>query len=308
MKKIYRVALLMGGTSAEREVSLVSGKACLTALCALGHEVRSFDPKEESWISALQTFAPTVVMNALHGTPGEDGTIQGILELLRIPYTHCGVLASSLAMDKALSKVLFRVAGVPTPSWQVLSWETLHLKDPFPRPFILKPLREGSSLGVHIIEKETDLSILREKWLFGEQLLVEEYIPGRELTVCVLGDKALCVTEIVSKRNFFDYDAKYVEGLSEHFVHVALPGDAYQRALDCAVRASKILQCRGATRADIRYNPQMPVPHDLYVLEINTQPGLTPISLLPEQARYAGISFQDLIQWMLEQAQCDCDG
>jgi D-alanine-D-alanine ligase len=308
VKEIRRVALLMGGTSAEREVSLVSGEACLTALCALGHEVCAFDPKEGSWISALQAFAPTVVMNALHGTPGEDGTIQGVLELLRIPYTHCGVLTSSLAMDKALSKVLFRAAGVPTPSGQVLSWEALLLKDPFPRPFVLKPLREGSSLGVYMIEKETDLSALRKKWSFGERLLTEEYIPGRELTVCLLGEKALCVTEIVSKGSFYDYDAKYVEGLSKHFVHVSLPGDVYQRALDCAVRASQILQCRGAARADMRYNPQMPAPHDLYVLEINTQPGLTPTSLLPEQAHYAGISFQDLIQWMLEQAQCDCDG
>jgi D-alanine-D-alanine ligase len=303
-----RVAVLMGGTSGEREVSLVSGAAYLSALRALGHETHAFDTKEAGWITRLESFSPTVVVNALHGTSGEDGTVQGVLELLQVPYTHCGVLASAIAMDKEISKILFHAAGIPTPEWKILSWETLLLEDPFLRPFILKPISEGSSIGVHIVDQETNLLSLQATWTFGKRILVEEYIPGRELVISVLKDRALGAMEIVPKHRFYDYETKYTEGLAEHFVDAHLPDEVYQRALDCALRAHQALKCRGATRVDMRYNPQAAAPHDLYVLEVNTQPGMTPTSLLPEQAHHVGLPFQDLVQWILEQAQCDCDG
>ncbi|MDR1266821.1 MAG: D-alanine--D-alanine ligase [Holosporales bacterium] len=303
-----RAALLIGGTSSEREISLISGAACLSALRALGCEVESFDPKEKGWISALETFAPDVVFNALHGTPGEDGTVQGVLELLRVPYTHSGVLASAVAMDKELSKALFREVGIPTPKGQVLSWQELLSKDPLPRPFILKPIREGSSVGVSIVDQATDLRSLQTHWTFGSRLLIEEYIPGRELTVCVLEDRSLGVTELVSRRAFYDYEAKYTEGVTEHCIDPPLPDGVRQQAMHYALQAHQSLKCRGATRVDMRYDPSAPTPKGLYVLEVNTQPGMTPTSLLPEQARHAGLSFQELVLWMLERAQRDCDG
>ncbi|MDR0406498.1 MAG: D-alanine--D-alanine ligase [Holosporales bacterium] len=300
-----RIAVLSGGTSFERDVSLVSGKAYVSALQTLGYDVTTFDPKEDGWICALEAFAPCGVVNALHGTPGEDGTVQGVLELLRIPYTHCGVLASALAMDKEISKALFQEAGIPTPKGKVLSWEEILKKDPFIRPFILKPINEGSSVGVYIVTQETDLYALHKTWQFKNKVLLEEYIPGRELVVSILGERALGVMEIIPKHAFYDYKTKYTDGLAEHVVEAYLSAEVRQRAMNYALQARTALKCRGAIRVDLRYNSQASVPKDLFVLEINTQPGMTPTSLLPEQARHAGITFNDLVQWILEQAQCD---
>jgi D-alanine-D-alanine ligase len=264
------------------------------------------DPQKTDWISQLTTFKPDAVVNALHGNLGEDGIVQGVLELLRIPYTHCGVLASAVAMDKEISKALFRDSGLPTPKGSVFSWHDVAQGDPLPRPFVLKPIHEGSSVGVHIVTPETDLAILRKTWHFGERFLLEEYIPGRELVVSVLNDCALGVMEIIPKQSmFYDYETKYTDGLAEHIVDAKIPADVRQRAMAYAVKAHSVLKCRGTTRVDLRYNPQASAQQDVFVLEVNTQPGMTPTSLLPDQALHAGMSFNDLVAWILDQARCD---
>ncbi|MDR1910717.1 MAG: D-alanine--D-alanine ligase [Holosporales bacterium] len=305
MKRCKRVVVLNGGTSSEREVSLVSGAAYVKALKELGHTVQVVDAQDNDWIARIRVFAPHVVINALHGTPGEDGTVQGILELLGIPYSHCGVMTSAIAMDKEMSKAVFRDAGIPVPEGMVLSWDKVIHGDPFPRPFILKPLREGSSVGVHIVTDTTDLSALRKTWRFGERILLEEYIPGRELVVSVFPDKALGILEIVPQHAFYDYETKYTDGLAQHILNPTLPEDVRQRTLIYARQAYDALKCRGAVRVDLRYNSEASAPHDIFVLELNTQSGMTPTSLLPDQARHAGMMFNELVQWTLDQARCD---
>jgi D-alanine-D-alanine ligase len=301
-----RVVVLMGGWSSEREVSLVSGQECAKALASLGYEVRSVDVSRDlnALIKALKP-KPDVVFNALHGRGGEDGTVQGVLEFLRIPYTHSGLLASAIAMDKPMAKAVFARAGLPLPEGAVVPREELGIRDPMAPPFVVKPTNEGSSVGVRIV-RANDNSWREEarRWAFPEAL-VERFIPGREITVAVMGDRALGVCEIRPRGTFYDYGAKYETGGSQHLVPAPMHEEAYEQALDMALRAHRALGCRGVSRADLRYDDTAGEPGRLYLLEVNTQPGMTPTSLVPDIARHAGIGFTELVRWIVENAACD---
>jgi D-alanine-D-alanine ligase len=302
-----RVAVLMGGTSAEREVSLVTGKACAEGLRAAGYEVDEVDVGHDvAALVAALTPAPDAVFNALHGRWGEDGCVQGVLELLGIPYTHSGLLASALAMDKPVAKRLFEAAGLVCPEGVVVDAEDLAAGDALPRPFVVKPVNEGSSVGVRIVKNGTNLPpVDLSQWPPGTKLLVEKYIAGRELTVAVMGDRPLAVTEIRPRQGFYDYETKYTDGRADHVVPAQLPPEVYDRALEMALTAHQALGCRGVSRADFRYDDTAKAAGELYLLEINTQPGMTPLSLVPEQAAYLNISFPELCAWMVEHAACD---
>ena len=301
------VAVLMGGWSPEREVSLSSGYECAKALADRGYAVRVIDAGRDlpALLRALEP-RPDVIFNALHGIGGEDGTIQGVFEMLRIPYTHSGVLASSVAMHKPTAKSIFRAVGLPVVDGVVARLEELALRDPIPAPFVVKPTNQGSSVGVRIV-RVNDNSWREEVtgWCFGEELLIERFVPGRELTVAVMGDRALGVCEIVPRGSFYDYTAKYSVGGSDHLTPAAIPSEVYEQALDIALRAHRALGCRGVTRADLRYDDTAEELGELYLLELNTQPGMTPTSLVPDIARHVGIEFDELVAWMVENAACD---
>jgi D-alanine-D-alanine ligase len=288
--------------SAEREVSLRSGAQVITALQQAGFEVVPVIVGEDlgALIAAL-TPKPDVVFNALHGRFGEDGTIQGILDYLGIPYTHSGIRASAIAMDKAAAKAVFAAAGLPVAPHRIIDIAELADHDPLPPPYVVKPVNEGSSVGVSIVRPGSNRhpDIVRD-WRFGPAM-VEQFIPGRELTVCVLEDHALFVTEILTDEDFYDYHAKYAAGGSRHVVPAQIPDDVTAAAKDIALAAHRALGCRGATRADLRYDD---ATGRLVLLEVNTQPGLTPTSLLPEQAAHTGMNFSELCAWMVERAQC----
>jgi D-alanine-D-alanine ligase len=301
-----RVVLLMGGRSAEREVSLVSGRECAAGLAEAGYKVTTVDVRDDLTVvlKALNP-KPDLVFNALHGRYGEDGTIQGVLDWLAIPYTHSGVLASALAMDKTVAKRLFESAGLRCPAGQLVHRSAVQAGDVLARPYVVKPNNEGSSVGVTIVRQgDNALPFSGIDWPFGDQVLVEPYIPGRELTVGVMGDRPLAVTELRPRQGFYDYTAKYTEGRTEHLVPAPLPPAVYEAALQSALTAHKVLGCRGVSRADFRYDDSKDNPSGLYLLEVNTQPGMTPLSLVPEQARYLGISFSELVGWIAEQARC----
>ena len=302
-----RVAVLYGGISTEREVSLNSGRQVIVALREAGFEVTPIivDDDLGAVIAAL-TPSPDAVFNALHGRFGEDGAIQGVLDILGIPYTHSGVRASSIAMDKAAAKALFHAAGLPIAAGRVVMIDELERADPLPMPYVVKPVNEGSSVGVEIIKAgDNRRAAVARAWKFGREALVEEYIPGRELTVAVMGERSLAVTEILADAGvFYDYESKYADGGSRHIVPAAVHPRIYAQALDVAAAAHRVLGCRGATRADFRYDDTAGEPGRLVLLEINTQPGLTPTSLLPEQAAYVGMSFPNLCAWMVENAAC----
>jgi D-alanine-D-alanine ligase len=300
------VAVLMGGWSAERAVSLSSGQECAAALTARGYRVRTVDVTRD--LGALMTALtprPDIVFNALHGRGGEDGTIQGVLEILQIPYTHSGVLASSVAMDKPMAKAVFARAGLPLADGMVVPRASLGVADPFPAPFVVKPTNEGSSVGVRIV-RPGDNSWREEaaRWPF-EEALVERFIAGREITAAVMHDRALGVCEIVPRGSFYDYTSKYVAGGSDHLVPAPIHPRAYEEALDIALRAHRALGCRGVSRADLRYDDTQGEPGRMVLLEVNTQPGMTPTSLVPDIARHAGIEFPALVAWMVENAACD---
>ena len=301
------VAVLYGGMSAEREVSLASGRQVIAALTGAGFDVRPIEvgPDLGAVIAALSP-APDVVFNALHGRFGEDGTIQGVLDWLGIPYTHSGVRASALAMDKQAAKATFAAAGLPVAAGRVVPIAELAEADPIALPYVVKPLNEGSSVGVEILRAGGNRRAeIAAGWRFGAVAMVEEYIPGRELTVGVMGDTALAVTDITpAHHDFYDYDAKYAAGGSRHIIPAAVHPAAYASAMDIALRAHQALGCRGASRADLRYDDTAGEPGRLVLLEVNTQPGLTPTSLLPEQAAHAGWSFPALCAWMVEHAAC----
>jgi len=303
-----RVAVLMGGPSAEREVSLVSGKACAEALAGEGFTVSTIDVGRDlsALLRALEP-RPDVVFNALHGRFGEDGCIQGVLNLLELPYTHSGLLASALAMDKATAKRVFAAAGILCPEGKLLPREAFAAGDPLPRPYVVKPNNEGSSVGVRIVQQGDNKPALDgPAWKPGVLALVERYIPGRELTVAVMGDRPLAVTELRPKSGFYDYEAKYTEGRTEHLVPAPVPDAVYRAALERAKAAHEALGCRGVSRADFRYDDSgKGGPQKLFLLEVNTQPGMTPLSLVPEQAKHVGLSFGKLVRWMVENAQCD---
>ena len=295
------VAVLMGGWSKEREVSLVSGAAVATALNDTGFQVTEIDVHQDAATLLTQLYPiPDKVFNALHGRFGEDGCVQGFLNILGVPYTHSGVLASALAMDKPMSKRVFKEVGIKVADHQILTREQLSQTVFGSKPHVIKPLNEGSSVGVNIIFEGGSYTPTEKEWPFGSHVMAEQYIPGRELTVAVMGERALGVTEIKTGRRFYDYDAKYSDGGSIHQVPAQLPQDIYDEAMRISVLAHKTLGCRGISRADMRYDGK-----DLYLLEVNTQPGMTPTSLVPEQASYANISFENLVVWLLEHAQCD---
>jgi D-alanine-D-alanine ligase len=296
------VAVLMGGWSAEREVSLRSGKACATALSRLGYRVTPIDAGRDV-ATALTAIKPDVALNVLHGRPGEDGTLQGVLEILGIPYSHSGVLASAIAMHKGYAKAIFRAAGIPVAEDLIasrLEAAQRHLMSP---PYVVKPMAEGSSVGVYIVTEEhphPPQELYRDDWAFGEQVLIERYIPGKELTCAVLGDRALDVIDIVPATRFYDYEAKYAVGGSKHVLPAQILPNVYQEVRRLALAAHSALGCRGVSRADFRYDDQG--TGKLVCLEINTQPGMTETSLVPELAAYAGITFDELVQWMVEDA------
>ena len=296
-----RVAVLMGGWSSEREVSLVSGAAVVQALGEAGYDAWTIDvQRDPADLLARLTPRPDAVFNALHGRWGEDGTIQGILDILGLPYTHSGLLASALAMHKPQAKLVFREAGIPVAEHAMVSRGELAKGDPLPRPYVLKPLNEGSSVGVRIVRNGTSNGALVADWPYGDQVMVEQFIPGREFTVAVMGDRPLAVTEITTDRGFYDYDAKYAPGGSRHVIPAQVDPDIYALAMELSVRAHRALGCRGVSRADLRYDGER-----LFMLEVNTQPGMTPTSLVPEQAAHAGISFPELVAWMVEAAEYD---
>ncbi|MFY9838187.1 MAG: D-alanine--D-alanine ligase [Xanthobacteraceae bacterium] len=296
------VAVLMGGWSAEREVSLRSGHACTEALVRRGYRVTQIDVTREV-AAALTAAKPDVALNVLHGRPGEDGTLQGLLEILGIPYTHSGVLASALAMQKDTAKAMFRACGVPVAEDRVVSRFEAAKAHVMPPPYVVKPIAEGSSVGVFIVTEEQShppQELYRDDWAFGDLVMVERYVPGKELTCAVLGDRALDVIEIVPTTRFYDYEAKYAAGGSRHLLPAPVLPNVYQEVRRLAVAAHDALGCRGVSRADFRYDDRG--TGNLVCLEVNTQPGMTATSLVPELAAYAGITFDELVQWMVEDA------
>ncbi|MBM3644198.1 MAG: D-alanine--D-alanine ligase [Alphaproteobacteria bacterium] len=303
-----RVGLLMGGWSPEREVSLVSGRACAEGLRAGGHQVLEFDVTRD--LSALLAFlrpvggnGPEVIFNALHGRYGEDGCVQGVLEIVGIPYTHSGVLASAIAMDKPMARHVFTSIGLRVAEGRVIERHTLAGGDPMPRPYVVKPIDQGSSVGVHIVRDGDNLAAVEAAEAeFGERVLVERFVPGRELTVAVLGERPLAVTELRPRTRFYDYEAKYTDGITEHLVPAPIPDAVRDLALDWALVAHRALGCEGLSRTDFRWDDSQRGTDGLVVLELNTQPGMTPLSLAPEQARWAGIDWPSLMAWMVDSA------
>lgn len=301
------VAVLKGGWSAEREVSLVSGRGCAEALKARGYRVTEIDVGRDI-ADQLLSLKPDVAFNALHGRWGEDGCVQGLLEILGIPYTHSGVLASALAMHKERAKQVFRSAGLPVAEGIVVPRAQAalgHVMDP---PYVIKPVSEGSSVGVFIVREGDNRppeELTSPEWNLGEEVMAERYIAGRELTCAVMGEEVLGVTEIVATTQFYDYEAKYKTGGSRHIIPAPIDADTYAEVQRVTLAAHKALGCRGVSRADFRFDDTRPGKSELILLEVNTQPGMTPLSLLPEQAAHLGISFAELVAWMVEEARCD---
>lgn len=300
------VAVLIGGWSAERAVSLTSGTACAEALKRAGFSVRTVDvPRDLSALAAALTPKPTVAFNALHGRGGEDGVIQSVLEMMAVPYTHSGVPASAIAMDKPLTKRVLAGVGVRAPDGLELQADQLTGDHPLPPPYVLKPADEGSSVGVRVVrEGDNAAAPTSADWPAGQRLAAEVFIPGRELTVGVMGDRALTVTEIEHSHGFFDYDAKYVPGHAVHHLPAPVPAAVADEAMRWALLAHQTLGCRGISRSDFRWDDSQPGTTGLYFLEINTQPGFTAISLVPEQAQHLGIGFEALCAWLVEDALC----
>jgi D-alanine-D-alanine ligase len=308
-RKYSHVAVLMGGLSAEREVSLNSGKACAGALQAAGYTVSTIDAGR-NLAEQILAVKPDVCFNALHGRWGEDGCVQGVLELLGMPYTHSGVRASAIAMHKEQAKVMLRAAGVPVPAGRVISRHEAARAHALPRPYVLKPVNEGSSVGVFIVREDhthPPQELTDPNWKISEELMAEPYIPGRELTCAVMGDRVLGVTEIVANENlrFYNYEAKYAEGGSSHIVPAPLLPNVYQLVEKFTLQAHRALGCRGVSRADFRFDDTPGGSGDLLCLEVNTQPGMTATSLVPELAAHAGLSFPELVGWIVEDASCN---
>ncbi|HLH92759.1 MAG TPA: D-alanine--D-alanine ligase [Xanthobacteraceae bacterium] len=299
------VAVLMGGWSAEREVSLRSGAACAAALERQGGFRVSRVDVDRDVAHTLRALKPDVALNLLHGRPGEDGAIQGLLEILAIPYTHSGILASALAIQKDRAKLILRDAGVPMPHGLVVNRLEAARAHVLERPYVLKPVAEGSSVGVFIVTEQhahPPQELTRPDWKYGEEMLAERFIPGKELTCAVMGDKALDVIEIVPTVRFYDYEAKYAPGGSKHLLPAQIKPNVYQETRRLALQAHRALGCRGVSRADFRYDDRMEGTQGLFCLEVNTQPGMTETSLVPELAAFAGIPFEELVRWMVEDA------
>ena len=299
------ILVLMGGESAERDVSIKTGIEVSKSLRSLGFKVTEFDPYEEQ-LFEIQNISPDIVFNALHGRFGEDGFIQGLLELYKIPYTHSGVLSSSLAMNKVYSKKIFESVGINCTIGDVYILDDFFENKIMNYPYVIKPVNEGSSVGVSIIFNENDKNnfLNNIEWPFGNKILVEEYVPGKELTVAIYKDRAIGVTEIIYQSKVYDYNAKYKKNSSKHFIPAKISEKKYNEAMDVGLKAHRSLGCRGITRADIRYDSDSE-SEELYLMELNTQPGLTPISLFPEIAAYAGITFDEIIEYLIEDAGCN---
>ena len=299
------VAVLMGGWSSERPVSLMSGEGVADALEQRGHRVTRIDMGRDVAVRLAEA-APDVVFNALHGTPGEDGTIQGLMDLMGLAYTHSGLATSVIAIDKELTKHALVPHGIPMPGGRIVDSAEIHERDPLARPYVLKPVNEGSSVGVAIVTAEGNYGnpIGRDvagPWQVFDRLLAEPFIRGRELTTAVIADRALMVTELKPKTGFYDFDAKYTEGLTEHVCPAEIPDEITEACKDYALRAHRLLGCRGTSRADFRWDDEQGID-GLFLLEVNTQPGMTPLSLVPEQARYRGMSYAELVRKIVEEA------
>ncbi len=302
---VLHVAVLMGGPSAEREVSLKSGDGVANALESLGHRVTRIDLGKDV-AARLAEANPDIVFNALHGTPGEDGTVQGLLDLMGLTYTHSGLATSVIAIDKQLTKLLLVPGGIPMPGGRIVQSETLYDGDPLPRPYVLKPVNEGSSVGVAIVTEDSNYGnpIARNSqgpWSEFKELLAEPYIRGRELTTAVLGDRALGVTELKPRSGWYDFDAKYTDGLTEHVFPAAIPDDIAAACRRIALESHRLLGCKGTSRSDFRWDDEHGVD-GLFLLEVNTQPGMTALSLVPEQARHCGIDYPQLVQIIIDEA------
>jgi len=299
------VAVIYGGWSAEREVSLSSGTECIKALREKGYRVTEIDAGRDlaAQLAAIDP-KPDVVFNALHGRWGEDGCVQGLLEIMGIPYTHSGVRASSIAMDKMSAKAMFMEYDIPCARHVWVSRDEIASGNALPPPYVLKPNNEGSSVGVEIIlTAEEEQNMLAREWTHGDGVMQEEFIPGREMTVAVKDGKAMEIIEILTGNHaFYDFESKYVAGGSEHIIPADIPGDLRAKIQDCAEKAYRALGCRGVARADFRYDP---TEDRVAILEINTQPGMTPTSLVPDAARHDGLSFADIVAWMVEDASCE---
>ncbi len=306
MNRNLHVAVLMGGWSAEREVSLMSGKGVADALRELGWSNVTEVDMDRNVAQVLAGIRPDLVFNALHGTPGEDGTVQGMLDLMQIPYTHSGLETSVIAIDKELTKMVLVPAGIRMPKGQMVASESLHAADPMARPYVLKPVNEGSSVGVAIVTADSNYGNpvgrdVEGPWKHFDRLLAEPFVRGRELTVAVLGDEAMCVTELKTATGFYDYDAKYTDGVTQHVCPAEVPDEIAASMMDMAARAHKLLGCKGASRSDFRWDDEQGEA-GIYLLEVNTQPGMTPLSLVPEQARQRGISYGELVERIIAEA------
>ncbi len=298
----------MGGWSNERPVSLMSGEGVAKALEERGHKVTRIDMGRDV-AQRLAEAAPDVVFNALHGSPGEDGSIQGMMDLMGLTYTHSGMVTSVIAIDKELTKQALVPHGIPMPGGRIVETREIYERDPLERPYVLKPVNEGSSVGVAIVTKDSNFGnpISRDAkgpWQEFDRLLAEPYIRGRELTTAVLADKALAVTELKPKGGFYDFESKYTDGMTEHVCPAQIPDEITQACLDLALRAHRLLGCKGCSRTDFRWDDERGL-EGLFVLETNTQPGMTPLSLVPEQARHLGISYADLVEQIIAEALAD---
>ena len=305
MTATLHIVVLMGGWSAEREVSLSSGKGVADALESRGHRVTRID-MDRDVAQRLAEAKPDLVFNALHGTPGEDGSIQGLMDIMGLRYTHSGLATSVIAIDKVLTKQALIPHGIPMPGGRIVRSDTLYEGDPLPRPYVLKPVNEGSSVGVAIVTDDGNYGnpIGRDvagPWQEFDELLAEPYIRGRELTTAVLGDRALGVTELRPKSGWYDYDAKYTDGMTTHIFPAQIPDDVADACKRLAVAAHQALGCKGASRSDFRWDDNQGVA-GLFLLEVNTQPGMTPLSLVPEQAQHTGMSYPELVQWIVDEA------
>ena len=305
MNRDLHVVVLMGGWSAEQEVSRMSGRGVADALESRGHRVTRLDMGRDV-AQRLAEAKPDVVFNALHGTPGEDGSVQGMMDLMGLKYTHSGLETSVIAIDKELTKLVLVPHGIRMPQGKVIDSQTLFDADPIARPYVLKPVNEGSSVGVAIVTDDGNYGSpigrdVEGPWHHFKRLLAEPFIKGRELTVSVLGDQALCVTELKPVAGFYDYDAKYTEGLTQHVCPAQVPDEIAQAMMDMALNGHRLLGCKGASRADFRWDEERGLD-GLYLLEINTQPGMTPLSLVPEQAKQRGISYAKLVETLIEEA------
>jgi D-alanine-D-alanine ligase len=302
------VAVLMGGWSSERPVSLMSGEGVAKALESRGHKVTRIDMGRDVALRLAEA-APDVVFNALHGTPGEDGTVQGMMDLMGLVYTHSGLATSVIAIDKELTKQALVPHGVPMPGGRIVETAELHERDPLPRPYVLKPVNEGSSVGVAIVTAEGNYGnpigmAAKGPWQEFDRLLAEPYIRGRELTTAVLGDRALMVTELRPKSGFYDFDAKYTDGMTDHVCPAEIPEAITEACKQIALQAHRLLGCRGTSRSDFRWDDTQGI-EGLFLLEVNTQPGMTPLSLVPEQARHLGMDYAHLVEAIIAEALAD---